>query len=181
MRLFIAIEIPKNVRNEAQRMLDELKRLSLDGRFVPVPNMHITLCFLGETDDLTGAVDAMKRAVCGIKPFSLHLGSYSYFEKNGDTKTAHIKVKGNLQELNALHESLTCALADEGFKTTGKRYVPHITLGRSVVHDELAGIALSQIQPALNASMSVNGIVLFESTRRGKETVYTPLHTESFQ
>lgn len=180
MRLFIAIEIPKNVKKEAERLLTELKNQSVEGRFVPISNMHITLSFLGETDNLTGAVAAMQRAVEGIKPFSLHLGKYGCFEKGRDARTSHISVKGNLNELNALYESLSAALADEGFKTTKKKYVPHITLGRSVVHDDITTAALEEINPPLNASMSVNSIVLFESVRRGREMVYTQLHREKF-
>ena len=180
MRLFIAIELPKNVKKEAERLLTELKNQSLDGRFVPVNNMHITLSFLGETDNLTEAVEAMQKAVEGIRPFSLHLGEYSSFNKAKDTRTSHISVKGNLRELNMLYEALSSALADRGFKTAGKKYVPHITLGRSVVHDDITTAALQEITPPLNASMSVNSIVLFESMRRGNDMVYTPLHKESF-
>lgn len=179
MRLFIAIELPKNVKQEAGRLLEALKNSSVEGRFVPVNNMHITLAFLGESENLTGAVNAMKRAVCGIKPFALHLGGYSCFDRNSDAKTSHITVKGKTGELGALYESLSAALSDEGFKTTRKRYVPHITLGRSVVHDELATHALQNIDPPLNASMSVGSIVLFESTRRGRDMIYTPLHREA--
>lgn len=179
MRLFIAIELPKNVRQEAQRMLLELKKNSQRGRFVPVNNMHITLSFLGETNNLAGAAGAMQRAAEGIRAFSLHLGKYSCFDR-GDEKTSHITVKGNLEELNTLYYSLTSALADEGFKTQGKRYVPHITLGRSVVHDDDVKNALLAIDPPLNASMTVNSIVLFESTREAGQMVYTPLHREKF-
>ena len=179
MRLFIAIELPKNVKQEAERMLTELKNLSVEGRFVPVQNMHVTLAFLGETDNLAGAVRAMQRAAEGIRCFSLHLGKYSCFDK-GREKTSHITVKGDLTELNNLYYSLNAALYDEGFKTQGKRYVPHITLGRAVVHDEIAGAQLTGITPPLSASMSVGSIVLFESTRRGKDMIYTPLHREKF-
>lgn len=180
MRLFIAIELPKNVKKEAVRVLDELKRQSVDGRFVPAENMHITLSFLGETEDLTGAVRAMQRAVEGIRSFPLHLGEYDSFSKgDGDSVTSHITVKGDLKELNSLYESLNAALADEGLKTTKKRYVPHITLGRSVVCDEITEAALKSIEPPLNASMSVNAIVLFQSVRRGRDMVYVPLHREN--
>ena len=123
MRLFIAAELPKNVKAEAKRLLTELKNLSLDGRFVPVENMHITLSFLGETDNLAGAVRAMQKAVEGIRSFPLHLGSYDCFRKgNSDSFTSHITVKGSTDELNSLYYALTAALADEGFKTQGKKY-----------------------------------------------------------
>ena len=178
MRLFIAIELPKSVKREAGRMLSELKNRASDGRFVPIENMHITLSFLGETDNLRGAVSAMQKAVEGIRSFSLSLGKYDSFRMEGGAGTSHITVKGNSDELDALYFALTAALRDEGFKTQGKRFTPHITLGRSVTHDEKTREELINIQPPLNASMSVQSIVLFESTRRGGEMVYTPIHRE---
>lgn len=56
MRLFIAVELPKAVRNEVGAALKELKMLSSGGRFVQENNLHITLHFIGESNDLAGAV-----------------------------------------------------------------------------------------------------------------------------
>lgn len=72
MRLFIAVELPKAVRNEVGAALKELKMLSSGGRFVQENNLHITLHFIGESNDLAGAVKAMQSAVRGIRPFELH-------------------------------------------------------------------------------------------------------------
>ena len=52
MRLFIAVELPKAVRNEVGAALKELKMLSSGGRFVQENNLHITLHFIGESNDL---------------------------------------------------------------------------------------------------------------------------------
>ena len=65
MRLFIAVELPKAVRNEVGAALKELKMLSSGGRFVQENNLHITLHFIGESNDLAGAVKAMQSAVRG--------------------------------------------------------------------------------------------------------------------
>ena len=56
MRLFIAVELPKAVRNEVGAALKELKMLSSGGRFVQENNLHITLHFIGESNELAGAV-----------------------------------------------------------------------------------------------------------------------------
>ncbi|HOG00596.1 MAG TPA: RNA 2',3'-cyclic phosphodiesterase [Clostridia bacterium] len=177
MRLFIAIELPKSFKAEVSRIQKELKTLSCGGRFVPGDNFHITLHFIGESEDLAGAVAAMREAARGIRPFTLHLGKYASFEK-GASRTSILEVKGELSELNALRESLESALADNGFSREMKRFSPHITLGRAVGHDALADAELKALSP--NASMTVFGITLFESVRREGRMVYRALHKESF-
>ena len=180
MRLFIAIEISNEMRRELAAMSKTLKGVSTGGRFVPAENMHITLRFIGESEDLAGAVSAMREACRDIRPFTLKLGRYGFFEKtaSGNHRVALVTVEGELNELNVLHESLEAALADCGFPRDHKRYSPHITLGRSVEHDELAAGELQAIP--LSAEAAVTGITLFESARVNGRMVYTPLHRERF-
>jgi len=177
MRLFIAIELPRSFKSEVKRMQKALMEQAEAGRFVPEDSFHITLHFIGESEDLLGAAKAMREAVRGIHPFTLHLGRYDSFERK-DSRTSILQVLGDYKELNALHESLESALEEEGFLRDHKRYVPHITLGRNVIHDLSAEESLRQMP--VNASMQVQGIVLFESTRVGGKMVYTPLHREKF-
>ncbi|MBR2155733.1 MAG: hypothetical protein IJ941_02195, partial [Clostridia bacterium] len=54
MRLFIAIELPASFKNEVARIQKEVKQMSSGGRFVPRDNFHITLHFIGESEDLVG-------------------------------------------------------------------------------------------------------------------------------
>lgn len=180
MRLFIAIELSDAMRRELSRISKALKGLSSGGRFVPAENMHITLHFIGESDDLAGAVSAMHEACRDIRPFTLTLGHYGFFEKtaSGNHRVSLVTVDGEFDELNALNESLEAELADRGFTRDHKRYTPHITLGRSVEHDELAAGELKRMR--LSASTLVTGITLFESTRSNGKMIYTPLHREKF-
>lgn len=177
MRLFIAIELPRSFKQELARVQKEVKQMSCGGRFVPQENFHVTLHFIGESNDLAGAVAAMREAVRGIRTFTLHLGKYDCFDKNG-SKTSFLAVKGELDELERLYESLQCALYDNGFSRERKRFRPHITLGRNVEHDELVTAELQRLSP--NASMTVQGITLFESARQDGKVIYNPLHRERF-
>ena len=84
---------------------------------------------------------------------------------------------GDLGELTAMHESLESALYDRGFSRERKKFVPHITLGRSVEQDDLTAMELKNSIRA-NASLTVQAITLFESRREKGEMVYIPLHRE---
>ncbi len=177
MRLFIAIDLPKSFKQEVSRIARQVKLSSFGGRFVPEDAYHLTLHFIGESEDLTGAVAAMQQAARGIRPFTLHLGKYASFAR-GKARTAILEVKGQLEELRALHESLESALYERGFPREMKRFTPHITLARSLEHDELAEAELKALSP--NASMTAFGISLFESVRIEGRTVYRTLHKEVF-
>ena len=123
------------------------------------------------------AIEAMHEAVRGIRPFTLHLGKYTSLEKGSHGRTAVMEVLGDLGELTAMHESLESALYDRGFSRERKKFVPHITLGRSVEQDDLTAMELKNSIRA-NASLTVQAITLFESRREKGEMVYIPLHRE---
>ncbi len=177
MRLFIAIELPKSFCKEVLRVQEALQGQSRGGRFVPASNFHITLHFIGESGDLAGAAAAMDEAARGIRPFALHLGRLSSFPRK-DGHTAFLSVLGELDELNALYESLQSALGERGFPRELKRYTPHITLGRSVILADGALESLDALSP--NASMQVQSIALFESVRREGRMIYSVLHRTRF-
>lgn len=180
MRLFIAIEVSGEMRRELAAMQKALKERSCGGRFVPPENFHITLRYIGETNDLAGAAYAMREAVRGIRPFRLSLGGYGFFEKtaSGSHRVSLVDITGETDELMILRETLESALADRGFPRDMKRLRPHITLGRSVEHDELTAEELKAIP--LLSSITVTGITLFESAKLNGKQVYNPLHRESF-
>lgn len=175
MRLFIAIELPKTVRSELSKALRELRSRSSGGRFSSEDNLHITLHFIGESDDLVGAVNAIRTACAGIRPFTLKPDSYDFLEK-GERKTSFITVGGETEELSILREKLESALADNGFNRDYHRFIPHITLGRNVEHDEL--VAMEMREMAFRQSFTVSCVTLFESVREKGRMVYNPLHRE---
>lgn len=173
MRLFIAIPIQKDIQRSIYAFEQELQRVSTQGRFVPQGNHHITLHFLGETDDLFDICSAMHEAVKDAKPFLLHLGEYGYFS-HGGARTSFLKVTGQLDELFRIHTILETALWERGFDKGKGRLQPHITLARAVEHGDITNLKIPK------DGFWVNSIVLFESkTQKGRQ-VYTPVHTETF-
>ncbi len=50
MRLFVAIEIPDEVRRNLAVLLREFRAISPETKWVRPENLHLTLKFLGETD-----------------------------------------------------------------------------------------------------------------------------------
>ena len=52
MRLFIAVPLPKDVQRKVFAFEQALRENSTGGRFVPQGNHHVTLRFIGESNEL---------------------------------------------------------------------------------------------------------------------------------
>ena len=173
MRLFLAIPLPPDILRAVSTSRTQLEQFGARGRLVPRENYHITLHFLGETDALADAADALREAVRDIRPFVLRLGEYGSFKTDG-SHTGFITVSCDGDELNRLYESLESALWERGFSKNRGRLTPHITLGRKIEGDE--GFLL----PPLKAAFTANTVVLYESRSDHGQMIYTPIHREMF-
>ena len=173
MRLFLAIPLPPDILRVVSTARTQLEQFGARGRLVPRENYHITLHFLGETDALVDAADALREAVRDIRPFVLRLGEYGSFKTDG-SHTGFISVSCDSDELNRLYESLESALWERGFSKNRGRLTPHITLGRKIEGDE--GFAL----PPFKAAFTANTVVLYESRSDHGQMIYTPIHREMF-
>ncbi len=173
MRLFIAVPLPKNVQRAVFSVQEELRLRSTAGRFVPEGNHHVTVRFIGESDALADIADAMHEAVCDARPFLLRLGELDYFTHSG-TKTAILRVGGELDEYLRICQTLEAALLDRGFVRGRGKPEAHITLARAVEH--APGLRLTVPPETFRAA----SIVLYESRSERGRMVYTPVHTERF-
>lgn len=71
MRLFIAIDLNNEIKDILNHSIQELKRNSVSGNFTPLENLHLTVVFIGETNNTKDVNDAMQRAIANIK--TLHI------------------------------------------------------------------------------------------------------------
>ena len=107
MRLFLAIQLSPAVREALLTAQDALRRQGR-GSFPPPENLHLTLAFLGEAEDLTRARAALSEVSC--RPFSLAVGGPpGHF---GDLLWAGVRADPALEELAV---SLQADLRSRGF------------------------------------------------------------------
>lgn len=124
MRLFFAVRPSPALLNALAEGQDCLRRQAIKGAFPHREDLHLTLAFLGETENVAGAKAAL--AACrGAGPFPLTLtGSGGRF---GDLWWAGVAESRLLEQLV---EDLRQALAAEGFAPEDRPFLPHITLAR---------------------------------------------------
>ena len=94
---------------------------------MPVANLHITLCFLGEVD--AGKLQHVEREADRLhgSGFHLQLNEYGYFPGPGIFWIGPQQVP---RELVALAQALGKVAVSAGLKREKRAYVPHVTLMR---------------------------------------------------
>lgn len=168
MRLFIAINFDQDTKSKITSLAQRLKRMNISGNYTKEQNYHLTMLFLGESDNRQ--LQIAKRAIQDIKinPFDITIQNLSNFSKN----ILHLKVRP-CPSLNQIHQYLFERLKDE-FSLTSSSFSPHITLVRkpSALPQENNDV-FGDILPI---NYYVDSISLMLSTRENRQLAYKPLY-----
>jgi 2'-5' RNA ligase len=177
MRLFYAVEFNTPEKEALCAAMERMKPCFIRGRFTPRENLHLTLLFLGATDEarLGGAYAAMDAVT--VKRFALCVGGVGFFRQNGAAALCWAGVE-SCTPLQALHSSLNAALRERGFRTETSPYRPHVTLIRRAALREGCGRGTLTV-PVMR--VSVEQFSLLRSDLGGREPVYTVLHTKRLE
>src|SRR3989304_6133334 len=101
-RLFVAIDLPEDVRESLGRLQSDLRQHDLPGlRWTRPEGVHLTLKFLGETpaSSLPAIEGALARAVRGAPSFRLALGAPGTFGNRRGPRGLWVGVEGGVQPL----------------------------------------------------------------------------------
>jgi 2'-5' RNA ligase len=167
IRTFIAVTTSPEIRQAAGRLAELLRPVAGDVKWVAPENLHWTLQFLGDVDDLEipAVCSAVSSAVVEVDSFDLEARGAGAFPSPDRPRTLWIGGGAGAQAMVTLHGAIQRKLNKLGYRAEQRRYVPHITLGRagrnapprSLVR-ELAGLAEFDA-----GSMLVDEITVFAS------------------
>lgn len=118
MRLFVAIRLSSQMQNALLDCMNDLKKQGVEGRYVPVENLHITLAFIGEYDNPKKVKQIIKQVP--LDPFPILLSKTGHF---GNLLWAGVQES---QKLNAYAGKLRQALRQNGVPFDPKKFIPHI-------------------------------------------------------
>jgi RNA 2',3'-cyclic 3'-phosphodiesterase len=129
MRLFVALEIPSVVRENLAALLESLRAVSPQTRWVRPENLHVTLKFIGEVPETKLA--GIRGALAGVRsePVALDFRGLGFFpnEKHPRVSWAGIVASANLKTLAADIDGATEKL---GIPREQRPFSPHLTLAR---------------------------------------------------
>ncbi|MEX1252993.1 MAG: RNA 2',3'-cyclic phosphodiesterase [Dehalococcoidia bacterium] len=181
LRLFVACELPDDVREALGRVQADLRRAGADSlRWVRPEGIHVTLKFLGEVD--AERVDAVTSALAAaIEPFELRVRPSALGTFGGDRlRVVWVGLEGDIDALASLAGRVEGALEPLGFPRERRPFAPHLTLARPRDHvppAELRTLAslVRRYQPPPLPSMTLREVNLMQSTLERGGSVYTKL------
>jgi 2'-5' RNA ligase len=182
VRTFVAVEPGGDVRARAGQLIGRLKEAEARIKWVEPHNLHWSLKFLGDVDlrEIPQVCEAIARSVADLPAFEVEAHGAGAFPDARRPRTVWLGVGRGAEAMVALHERIERALAPLGFRREGRRFRPHLTLGR--VREggqgmaELARLLAEQTDFAAGA-MEVDEVVVFSSTLDRTGPTYEALAT----
>jgi len=180
MRLFIAIGIPKQIKEALQKCSNELQQVIKQNdlakcNFVDVNNMHLTLKFLGEVNEqkLNDIKDALYEI--DFESFNAQLSNVGIFPNENHVRVVWVGIKDGKHILK-LQKDIEEKMDAIGFEKDNKEFHPHLTLARvKFVKDKSRFTELLKKIEVDNVEFNVNGFSLIQSTLTPEGPVYKVL------
>lgn len=179
-RVFIAVNLPESVKNRLFEYQNKWPELPV--RWVRPESAHITLAFVGYTDD-EGLVD-----VCNIteevakrnRPFEVVLTKICYGPPEKMPPRMFWVTGDKSRDFSALRQDLEASLSASqrvSFVPEGREFFPHITLGRinQWAWKKIEPEERPEIDEDLNLRFFVDSIDVMESELRKGGPKYTIL------
>ena len=133
-RLFIAIELPSNVRRTLADHIQRLRKAlpEASASWAREENLHLTLKFLGDTElkRVEPLSQAIQRAANAAQPFEINLESCGAFPPNGAPRVLWVGVQDPRGQLASLQRKLEDECANVGFAREQRPFRPHLTIAR---------------------------------------------------
>ena len=183
-RLFVAIPIPTSVVESITAVVESVRAAgdpnARDVRWVRLDGLHLTVRFLGPTDEdrIAGVAAAVERTARAIEPFDVVIANGGAFPSVARPRALWLGVADGATELAATAASLDDALAEVGWPREERPYRAHLTLARSdgVRAGPAVARRLIEAAAAVREPFRAESLVLFESISGGGPARYVPLH-----
>lgn len=179
MRAFIAIDLPKEIKDKLEKIQERLKRIPARINWVKPQNIHLTLRFLGEINqDMPDKIIAAIEDTISLEiSFQVSLSSISIFPDLGSPRVIWIGVTSGEKETRGIYLHLEEKLKKLGIPRETRQFSAHITLGRikSVFNRQELTQDLNNsttIADNENSQFWVRKITLFKSTLTTKGPIY---------
>jgi 2'-5' RNA ligase len=132
-RTFIAVEVSGEIRSRARELQRQLEAVAGDVKWVAAENLHWTLQFLGDVDDLDllAVCDGVTEAVSELEPFGLSVHGAGAFPASDRPRTLWLGAGQGSDAMCSLQAAIEQRMSKLGYRGEARRYTPHLTLGRA--------------------------------------------------
>jgi 2'-5' RNA ligase len=185
MRLFIAVDPDAALGRAIGTLMDRaqaalMKRGSVQASWAAADRVHLTLHFLGETDEsrVPALVDAVARPI-DVPPFDLEFGGLGVFPSHGRPRVLWLGVRRGQEALGRVQQEIGRRLTALKFPIDARPFAPHVTLARfrepSPAPSEVRSL-ITREAASLGASR-IDAVTLYRSQLGRQGSTYTDLAT----
>jgi RNA 2',3'-cyclic 3'-phosphodiesterase len=187
MRIFIALDIDREIRERIARFMEGVRGFAPDVRWVTAESLHVTLKFIGEK--APDVVDQVKGALAHVKtaPFEVSFRGYGFFPGARAARVFWVGIEAG-PPLAGLAGVVDAAIAQLGIQKEEPEFTPHLTLARAgsgaprfkrsdapnlkfkLLQDKLANLSAPEF-----GTMTAREFFLYESKLSPKGAHYTKL------
>ena len=173
-RGFIAIDVPIN--KPLRDLFDSIKKTGAHVKLVEADNIHITLKFLGDTQEthVDTIENVIKESIGATQPFTLHLKGTGVFPNKNYVKVLWVGIH-HAEPLIPIVKDLNDELSSLGYKKENKPFSAHLTIGRmksAQGKDDILEI-LGQYEDTLFSEIPMDSIKLKQSVLTPKGPIYS--------
>ena len=170
MRAFVAVELNEEVKGKIAALQADLP--SGIKRVEPA-NLHLTLAFLGEIDDVKAEEVATALDAVSAIPFEAKCLGVGVFPSMNFVRVVWVGIREGAHALSLLHAHTSDALAPLGFKKD--EFSPHITIGRPKARVDVREF-IRRHEDDEFGSFLVDKLVLKKSTLTPQGPIYETVH-----
>lgn len=182
MRVFVALEIPGDVRAAIAAMVAKLRPASSCARWARIEGAHVTLKFIGEVPaEKIGPIQAALARIRFPGPVEMKFRNVGFFPNERRPRVFWAGIEAGA-ELGALAAAVETSLEPIGIAREQRVFSPHLTLARFESPRELDGLreAISAAGPLEFGSTVTEEFRLYQSILKPAGAEYTRLATFRF-
>ena len=133
MRLFIAIEIPPEIKQGIAKVQEQLRETTgANAGWTRPEGIHLTLKFLGEVEE--SRIDEIRKALTAAvganNKLNLEIAGAGAFPNEKNPRVLWLGITGDVEKLGSLQAAAENAMTGLGFEREDRKFSPHLTLAR---------------------------------------------------
>jgi len=180
MRLFIALELPEQIRECIALTNNAFSSMDIEAKWVPTGNMHITLKFLGEVAEnaLAKVKQCITDAVANVESFDVTIEGTGSFGR--PPRVVWAGVGEGREEIAAVMRSLENALSF--IMKESREATPHMTIARIASCADVKRFmeCIEDMKTRRFGSFRAESIALKKSVLKPEGPVYSTIETFKF-
>jgi 2'-5' RNA ligase len=132
MRAFVAVDLAQEVLAEIEQFVARMEARLPGARWVVTTKLHLTLRFLGESDERQLATLAASLESIGsrYRPFTVRYRGIGFFPSARRPRIFWVGLDDPPEDLLNIHKDLEAAVRESGFEPERRPFSPHLTLAR---------------------------------------------------